>query len=289
MSVISTLAATPSRAEIVYRFLRHSGGTGVAPDVLLKTLSSPGLTDGGGRSGIAADVVRECKRLGIITVEADGCYRLCPALCHANDTGFLLWLEAILLDPTKAEAADQASFPYALAWLLEQDPAEPFEFGDNISDLITSQCGSEVDAFGLTNRARSQNFVYWAQYLGYAWRLGVENFEAVMPDPTRAIERHLPQLLGGSKELLISELLHAWGTRSPVLDGGTARKEIVEMCQGTAHRDSMLLSRSSSIALLRLEERGVIKLERRADALTHTLNTKPNLRPISHLVWQEGR
>jgi hypothetical protein len=289
MSVISSLPVTPNRIEIVYRYLRYCGDNGVAKDDLMQTLSPPALKSGSGRSSIAQDVVREASRIGIIVLDSDGCYRLSPELRDTHDLDLLEWLESILLDPVRAKKAGQPDFPYALAWLLEQNPAEPFEFGDNIAGLIASQCGTDVNAFGMTNRARSQNFVYWAQYLGYAWRLKVGSIEAIMPDPTQAIERHLSQLLKEPGESLIEDLLYTWATQSPVLEGGAARIKIVELCRGDSHRDPKLLSRSTSIALLRLEERGVIRLERRADAEAYTLNIKPNPRPVSHVAWHGGK
>ncbi len=284
MSVISNLTAMPNRIEIVYRYLGICEDIGMSKDDLKQALCPPALG-----SGIADDVINEANRLGIIEATSDGYYRLSRELRKTPALNFLEWLEARLLDPVQAEKVGQANFPDALAWLLEQDPAEPFEFGDNISGLITAQCGADVGAFELSNRARSQNFVYWAQFLGYTWRLRVGNTEVVMPDPTRAIERHLSHLLAQTGELLIEELLDAWASRSPVLEGGSVRQKIIKLCSSDVLRDPKILSHSTSMALLRLEKRGIIKLERRADALAYTLNTKPNPRPISHVVWQKGR
>lgn len=284
MSVISNLLATPNRIEIVYRFLVTYELGKIAKEDLRQVLSPPALT-----GSIANDVINEATRLGIIELTPDGYYHLSPELRESPSPNFLDWLEVCLLDPNRAEKIGQAKFPFALAWLLEQDPAEPFEFGDNISDIITGQCGADVEAFEMTNRARSQNFVYWAQYLGYTWRLRVGSFEGIVPDPTQAIQRHLTSLFKQTEQFLIKELLDMLATRSPVLEGGVARQKVIDLRRSDALRDPKLLSRSTSIAFLRLEERGLIKLERRADALAYTLNTKPNPRPISHVIWQRGR
>lgn len=266
---------------MVYRYLCSCDESGVTKDDLRQILCPPAL-----QSGLANDVINEAHRLGIIDTTPAGSYRLASELRQVPNTSFLDWLEARLLDPDHAERVGQANFPYALAWFLEQDPAEPFEFGDNITGLIAEQCGPDAAAFEMSNRARSQNFVYWAQYLGYAWRLSVGNYEAIMPDPTRAIERHLSHLLKETGELLMEDLLDAWAIRCPVLEGGTARLQVTELCRSHIPRDPKLLSRSTSTALLRLEQRGVVKLERRADAAAYTLNTRPNPRPVSHVIWQ---
>ncbi len=284
MSVISNLPATPNRIEIVYRYLSTCDDLGVPKVDLHRMLCPPAL-----KGGIANDVVNEANQLGLIEVMANGNYRLSSDLSQIPNLNFLEWLELRLLDLVQAEQAGQSNFPYALAWLLEQDPAKPFEFGDNITDLIAAQCGTDVEAFEMTNRARSQNFVYWAQYLGYAWRLKVGNVETIMPDPTQAIERHLPQLFEKSSELLIEDLLHTWAIQCPVLEGGAARRKIAERCQNSTPRDPKTLSRSTSIALLRLQKRGAIKLERRADAIAYTLNIKPNPMPISHITWRKDK
>lgn len=281
MSVIGNLTATPNRIEIVYRYLGTCEEGDITKEDLRQVLCPPTL-----ESSMANDVINEATRLGVLEITSEGHYQLTSELRQTLPPNFLEWLESRLLNPTQAEKVDQANFPYALAWLLEQDPAKPFEFGDNISDLVAAQCGVDVGAFELTNRARSQNFVYWAQYLGYTWRLQVGNTEAIMPDPTRAIQRHLSHLFKQTGELLIEELLNSWASRSPVLEGGIVRQKVIERCQSNVPRDPKLLSRSTTIALLRLEKRGLIKLERRADALAYTLDTKPNPRPISHVIWQ---
>lgn len=288
MSVIGSLSVTPNRIGNVYRYVRYWGTNGVTPDELEKALSPLNLRGATKSADAVRDVVNEAKRLGIIKLDPDERYRLTPGVQNLDDSGFLAWLEKVLLDIDSASEADQREFPYALAWLLEQDLETPFDFGDNIRNLIESQYGPDVQAFQLTNRARSQNFVYWAQYLGYAWRLKLGDREVIMPDPTRALQRHLPDLFLGTQWLPIQEFVKRWAVRCPVVDGGIVRQEMLSLRQAGVQRDPLLLSPSTSLALFRLEERGIIKLEQRADALTLTLSSRPTLSPVSHVLRLGG-
>lgn len=151
MSVITNLETVPNRLEIVYRVLRDVGEAGI-PERDFRQILAPRSLTRSEASPIATSVIQEARRLGIIVLE-DGVFRLSPAL-SSGPTSLLPWFETVLLDPARAEEVGQLNVPYALAWLLEQDPSHRFGFSDNIQELVTTQCGADVNGFELTE-ARS--------------------------------------------------------------------------------------------------------------------------------------
>lgn len=304
MSVLVNVNATPNRVEIVYRYLLSRPGAGEAEDILRAELTPPALAGrrgdgavetqaedaaGGGSSAITSSVLIEARKLGVIeTGEADQ-VRV-PAPLRAAGDGLLAHLEAVLLDPAQAGPAGQEDFARALSWLLEQDPAEPINFGENLRPRVEDEFGPEVNAFGLTNYSRLQNLYYWARYLGYAWRLETPgNPAAVLPDPSDALARHLPEFFAERDELPIRDLVRAWAGPCPVLESGAARGEILERQRAERRRSDTHLSISTSLALTRLERRGLIQLVQpklRSDAPTYLLSTWPDSMSVSHVKWR---
>jgi hypothetical protein len=304
MSVISNLPATPNRVEIIVRYLDSCGARGIARDQLMARVSPPALRRGNGfgesdepvagQTTVAGAVLDEILRLGLAERYDDGGSEWIRAVgltsadrrADVPSEDFRSRLECVLFDPAAAEAADQRQFAKALAWFLAQDPERPFDFGQNARQRIEEQCGPEVNAFELTNASRAQNFFYWARYLGYAWYAGVVNSPPIIvPDPTSALERHLPRLMGGHRTLPFVDLMEAWSEPCPVLEGGVVRTAVEEILPAALRRPAGTLSRSTSLALQRLDRRGVIHLERQPDAPAIMLATWPDPLPISHITY----
>jgi hypothetical protein len=236
----------------------------------------------------------ETLRLGLAERYEDGGSEFIRAVAPATASGlaasladsFRSRLEGILFDPVTAGETGQLQFARALAWFLSQDPEHPFDFDQNASERIEEQCGPEVNSFELTNASRAQNFFYWARYLGYAWYVGIVNNPAIIvPDPTAALERHLPRLLGNGRTLPLSDLIDAWREPCSVLEGGAVRTAVEELLPVTLQRPGGMLSRSTSLALQRLDRRGVIRLERQPDAPLVTLAIWPDPVPFSHITY----
>ena len=108
-----------------------------------------------------------------------------------SDCRFMEYLQGKLLDPTESAKHGQGAFPGALAWFLCQDPATPLSWRYNYRELVDQDCGPENSSFELRNEASCNQFVYWARFLGFAWRLNIDNRNSVIPDPTKSIARSL--------------------------------------------------------------------------------------------------
>jgi len=298
VSVISSVTVTPNRVEIIARYLESRGERGVARDDLIAQLSPAALRRTGssgdgdevgeGRASVATEALKETLLLGLAESFYDNdteSVRFVVPLGQKT-APLLERLETILLDGDTAEKTKQHEFRRALAWLLAQNPERPIAARQNVSPLIEKQCGTEVNAFELTNESRAQNFYYWARYLGYAWYVGVgDSPTMIVPDPTAAIERHLSHLMSPGQTWPLEQLVASWGRVCPVLEGGTARSEVEELMQTPPRRSKETLSRSTSLALERLDRRGVIKLDRQADAKAVVLETWPDLQPFTHVTY----
>lgn len=286
MSVISSLPAVPNRVAIVYRFLQGFAD-GIQEDELKAILSPSALkaqdAEDERGSTMADYVLREARALHLVETEGD-VVRVPPDLRGMNDAALLGYLERTLLDPVLARDANQEQFPRALAWLLVQDPARPLGFGDNQSQRVVEDCGIDSQSYELTNKARFQNLVYWAQYFGYVWRFELGRSTLVVPDPTPALDRHIRAVLRERKEVPVGELVTMLAERSPVLENGSVRREVEELLPSDRRRPGSALSRSTSLALLRLRRRGTITLERRADAPVLGIASWPDMEPVSHII-----
>lgn len=304
MSVISNLPVTPNRVEIIVRHLESCGTRGIARDQLMARLTPQALRrsnafgegdePGAGQTTVAGAVVDETLRLGLAERYDDGGNEWIRVTAPASadrptalpSESLRSRLERVLLDPATAEVTDQRQFPKALAWFLAQDPERPFDFGENMRQRIEEQCGPDVNAFELTNASRAQNFFYWARYLGYAWYVGIQNSPPIIvPDPTAALERHLPRLMGGRHTLALADMIEAWRGLCPVLEGGAVRMAVEELLPASLRRPAGMLSRSTSLALERLDRRGIIHLERQSDAPAVVLATWPDPLPVSHITY----
>jgi hypothetical protein len=288
VSVITNLPVVPSRIAILYHFLQMYE-KGLSSDELKMYLAPRALQSRGGDEGpattIADAVLREAKTLGLVEDGEEDGVRVPQERRGMSDSALRDYLEAKLL--TEAEQYGQRLFPYVLSWFLAQDPAAPLVFSANLRQQAETECGPQIGmqvGSELSNHSRFENFVYWARYLGYCWRLQVANQGMVVPDPTAVLERHLLSMLKQRIEVTVEGLLDVLGDLSPVLDGGRVREELEGVLPLEKQRVEGALSRTTSLGLLQLERKGVITLERRHDAPAVRLTSWPDERPVSHII-----
>jgi len=255
MSVISRPAATPNRLEIIIRVLAGYSQSSINKEELLELISPPFLTpdapeDGPGATAINA--LAEARVLGLVAEEvgASGVITLTLAepFRGATPQSLLSYLEPILVGAHTGGNASQADMPKMLTWLLAQDPRTPIDLASNLS--------SQTEGI-LNSTALAQQFAYWARFLGYAWHFAGATRWWLVPDPSGALSRHLPSLIGGEGEVQLGSLPERWAAACPVLGGGPDRP---------FDTSSRQFSRATSLALLRLEQKGNIRLTRQADA-----------------------
>ena len=291
MSVITSWGATPNRMRIALKLVSGSGQEGMTSDEMQQTLLPAALAgsqsddEPQGGSAIGSEVISELRNLALLIQTGDGCLRVSPDAVHVSDGGFVQLLQERLINPAEAGSFGQKAFPRALAWFLCQDPASPLLWGQNHRNRVESDCGREGGAFELTNSAGCNQFIYWARFLGFAWRLNIEGRNVVIPDPSKAVARSLARWEELTDWQPISDVLSRLSDELPVLEGGSARTEIEANLPPDKRRDEEFISRSTSLALRRLERNLQIQLDRPADALAVNLDFGSEPKAVSHIKW----
>ena len=283
MSVVTTMVAVPNRIEAVVDVLRRGS---VAEGTLRELLSPPALSS---QENVPANVIAETRRLGLIAPGPDGRLTTTDIVKAGGDTRDLL--TRTLLSPESATAAGQQRVASAIAWFLTRDPRAPLPIGDNWRILVDEDCPGVDNAFDLTNPARCQQFAYWVVYLGFGWMLASgtsQSRAALLPDPTVAAESALHATMTPGEELPIAEVVARLADTCPVLEDGIIRTEVEQQLTADRQRPSGQLSRSTSFALSRLEDRGLITMPPAlADARVMTLALWPEPRRVSHIRLRE--
>ncbi|SEH06417.1 protein DpdG [Candidatus Venteria ishoeyi] len=297
MSVISNFPALPNRLKIYYAYLLDK--TKGEEQEKLFNLVAPSSLDRKNNSEeskkpLHKDVFAELKLLDLVEEQENKILlKYSPGKRELNSAGgldayFLALMENRLVLSGGVENYGQADFPKALAWFLMQNPANPFEWSNpvgKLSDTETTWLRQNAD---IVVTARFQNFLYWTNYLGYTSFVGT-NKPFIIPDPTKAIERHLPNVFDSNSELRMDEFITALGASCPVLENGVVRNDI-EAINPTKSlgREEGHLSKSTSLALKRLDISGKLKLSKHADADVILLDWGSDMGRYSHIQWMKG-
>jgi hypothetical protein len=240
-------------------------------DELLTLISPPNLAPNAPEDGpgaTASNALAEARVLGIVTDDAgaEGSITLAEPFRGATRQSLLSFLEPILVGARTDRSAGQENMPKMLEWLLVQDPDAPIDLNGNL--------GSQTEEI-LNSTASAQMFAYWARFLGYAWHFQGAGRWWLVPDPTEALSRHLPRILGGEGDVQLISLPERWAADCPVLEGGPHRP---------FDTSNPLFSPATSLALDRLAQKGIIRLDRQADAPTVLLSIGDNTKAYSHVA-----
>jgi hypothetical protein len=244
-----------------------------------------------------ADALREARQLKLVS-EKDGQILLDEAFGallakQGLDRSMLDHLERMILDSRHNETTGQAEVALAIAWVLEGDPTQPRTFSYILGEDIASDLGDDTKGFGLRgDAARTQQLYYWGLYLGLIVRMrgagsGAEALYAV-PEPSRAIRRHLPAVFGKHERLASANFVKGLGSLCPVLEAGDVRENVLAMMPENQRRPADRLSRSTSLGLLRLREEGVLSTVGQSDAHMISLDPGPGLRTEDVAHFKRG-
>lgn len=278
MTVINDFAVVPSRVRAVVRYLSGRGAT--TRDDLLRALGPETLSESG-KSEVRA-ALNEGQRLGLFE-ESDEKWHLTSPL-H-NDDDLVRALDRSIVAARSDDSTEPNDPAAAIAWFLTRDPFRPLEVGENWLTIVDAECPGGSEVFGLTNPDRSRQFAHWATYLGFAWRLPGR----LVIDPTVALERHLRDAMAVGQSLQVEVVLELLADRSPVFEGGSVRSAVESRLVAERARPSSRLSRSTSFALRRLEQQGVLSLPPPpSDAAVLALDLPQRVRNVSHVELLEG-
>ena len=287
MTVFEKVTVTPNRIESLYRYFMQNEKKGVTRDAYVAA-TSPSILQRRENAGssMAGSVFDEAVTMAILEeTQPNKTYQLTPQLLNKS-ISLHGYLEQSLLVPQWANQRGQERFPQASAWFLIRDCRQPVSFSATPRELPERVFGE--NSRGETNNQRLQAFYYWARHMGFAWWLGGNKTGTViMADPTEILRRHLSRLLILKRRVLLRDLMGELAQQLPIFEGGEVRDELED--QENIARKSLELSGTTSLALLRLEQDGVIALESLSDAPTMSFLISPRSRVVTHVTLQQER
>lgn len=296
MSVITNWPAVPNRLWILFRYLLDKGEKGEDKERLRASLSPPSLL--GGEEGenpgttVFEEILKESKSMGLVD-DLDGsiCLRNRFTKREIDRIGpenlFVRTMENLLLDPDVTQDNGQKNVAPALAWFLMQDISNPLGFSDNPRNRVANDLGEETKSYDLKANSDFQNLAYWGRYLGYcSWVSIGQTGTIVVPDPTKALARHLQNVFAKENEMRLVDCMSAWAALCPVLEGGLVRQEVEALARPELRREPGTLSQATSLALRRLEERKIIELKRLSDADVITVHLDDKRKGCSHIAYK---
>ncbi len=281
MSLVRDPYVSPSRVRGLFRYLLTIENQTEARENLERILTPKALQEKQ-QNKMLNNIISECINTGLLTAQ-DGSIAISHELRederHPEKGDELLpYTLCRLIFSEKNE--HNHDLGRVLAWYLTQNVYDAPGNWKTAEKKLEDQIGSEK--LGM-NDTRWGQFDDWVCYLGFAWKNKLGNSGSLIPDPTRYLRTHLPDLYNnsGDQTLPIKRFFEELGKTCPVIEGGFLRQEIHEK-MGT--EESYTLSSVTSFALVRLEKSGLIKMLDKSDADAYLLTGVKTPR-CSEIVW----
>jgi hypothetical protein len=269
MALLNLTAFAPQMAFSVCATVEALGGDApletverwMSPEVIYADESRPKTAGLGLR-----EAINLCESIGIID-SAAGSLRLCEAfesLAHFRRRVRSRVLEPErnleLFSPSPEGGVRAHELTRALVWFLQLKSTSGPYSTTNYEQFQSS--GNRV----IENDTRWSVFDRWAVFLGFGWRAG----GGLVPDPSAAILDVLDEVLP-SGEVGLPILVSHLAEQLPVLDGGAYHAAHLAAAGTGDQWDGRRLSEPLSLALMRLERRGVLELFGGGDAEARVL------------------
>jgi hypothetical protein len=265
---------TPNRVWAIVSLLSQSDD-GMEKSLVERAIM-PDAGDPERNRATLANNLREAKGAGLI-VEDEDWYRIAPdappSLVEPDAHPTLVLTDAMLLSP---EGRNDA-LGYAISWFLDLDPYGP-DAERQEAAVVGGMKNDQVD--GITHVTNDHTYGAlegWAVGLGFTHHSPFDT-GALIPDPTVQLRLRLPSLFAGDKDLAFAEATTRLARLVPVFEGGRFRKAI------PSTRQAGHLSKSTSLAWMRLKQEGLIELTQPSDAETVVLVDADGFRPVSHVA-----
>ncbi len=296
MSVMNEPFANPSRVRGAWRLLVHFGGQAVERGDLEEMLSPISIAgdirdeeDGEDVSETShrnriRPVINEMVKMGIVVEDGDTVRLADDAVPPdgVDENEFFVGVVTRHLFDSQNDA--NHDFALLTSWFYSQNVYAPMTW-EQIALELDSQ--TDVNRLGCKNKTRFDQFVYWANYLGFTWTLTVGKQTRLVADPTAHLRKLLPSLFRDSETLSYSEIHSKLVSLSPLLEGGRFRTELNGK-YAIEQRDSLVLSSSTAFAWYRLKEEGIVELQRKSDAADLYLfaEASGHLSGYSGITWK---
>lgn len=299
MSVTKVVYATPSRVIGVCKYLLKTKSYREDREKLYQILSPDNLLERTRKKSkkskssveeeeikeiskeMIKNVIRQCIAMDLLLEEGDD-ITINPQLYLRDEKQLPSVICNLFFSLKNPENHD---FALALAWYLAQDFYNaPGNWTDS-EQKLKEQVGADLLEF---NRERYAQFEYWSCYLGFSWRnnllAGTKNTKILIPDPTAYLRQNLNNIFENQRDrrIPLREFINRLGKYCPVFETGEFREEIE---QQIGLREQNYLSSVTSIALRRLEDEDLIKLEGLSDTSILVLTDGSEDSRISHITW----
>ena len=278
--VIGDPSVAPSRIWAIVKLL-SSRDRGLEISELEKALMpSAHLSENALRNVLHLNL-KEAREAGLIQEIQDSIVLSESLYSAVNDADYpphIILTNALLSDTSQR---NEALF-FGIAWLLEQDPyADPslLSHGPTVSSMANDQ----VDKLTrVTSDATFSTFFSWANWLGFSHQSPLSgSVRSLIPDPTNQIRPRISSIMGNSRDIPIATFMTTLSQSTPVFEGGKFRIEIA------SDKHEGHLSKSTSLALLRLEREGLIELDQRSDATVFVIQDGKGTSRVSHISLKE--
>lgn len=282
MALLNPPQILPNVARVIFRTLQSVDNTGISREELAKLIAptslprGDGATSGAGTRGFD-DTLTACLTINLVERTEDHLrlHRDLPPAARdrkLRESAFVpLVLDLILDDRVNHglwESTEGArDLTRALAWFLAQSTLDPPAAWNDPggADVVQERQLSGSERI-FSNDTRWGAFDRWVSFLGVGTHLPKGSKSVLIPDPTAALRRVLPDVLPSSRQPVL-DLVERLGQRLPILDGGAFRRAVEErMRPEYLPPSSDVLSPSLSHALLRLRDERMLTLEDLADA-----------------------
>lgn len=212
------------------------------------------------------DNTRACVELGLVVPDGDD-ITLADEACWAfQGRGYDSEAARLLLARLICSTGNDANHDLcaAMAWFLAGDPLTQDTGFDSVGNAL--RAAGSADLLGMRAQLRYDQVVYWAIYLGLAYRTQRPDGELVpVFDPTSHMARVMPNYLcdQGKRGVPIAQFCDQLARDWPVYPGGQFSDRIADLC---TTREPSTLPPSLWVGISRLNSRGCVKLTRLADA-----------------------
>lgn len=136
----------------------------------------------------------------------------------------------------------------------------------------------------IENDNRWAVFDRWVVFLGFGWRTS----DGLIPDPACVLEDRLDDVLPAGSELPLPQFLEDFATRVPVLDGGSYHAAFLAAA-GDRRWDNRRVSEPLSLALMRLQRRGMLEFFGGGDAEARVLRVGTDIDSSNQFVKRAAR
>ncbi len=294
MTVLKTSLTNPSRIQGIYRYLLQVKEQKEKKDILKKLISPDKLVeDKPSERPMFTASLNESIKCGLLkeeTINETIYIAINPELPEESrdkEFGIQLLPNTLATLFFASGNQDESDFGLVCAWYLAQDVYNPPKNWEEIEQAINQKDALPL-GLKLTNNSLYSSMDDWMSYMGLIWSHSIDKKRATIPDPTVYIRRNLNSLFNYKNEKIsLQEFIKRLAEKCPLFETGHFRNDIEKY---TKKCPPNTLSTSTSFALFRLQDEGLIKLMRESDAdlmilpkANHQIDD--NCR-ISHLIYQ---